>query len=85
VSLNPAFPFEEERRLIGKLRGRWIERVFPVIDEFALELDAFATAVQRGDNVEPDGEQGYRDVEIMSAIYESGRSGKAAAVNYGYD
>lgn len=85
VSLNPAFPFEEERRLAGKIRGRWMERVFPVIDEFALELDAFATAVQRGDDVEPDGEQGHRDVEIMSAIYESGRSGKAIAVNYGYD
>ncbi len=82
ISLNPAFPFEEERRLTGKLCGRPIGQIFPVIDEFALELDAFAEAIQGSGKVEPDGKQGHRDVQIMSAIYESGRSGAPVKVNY---
>jgi predicted dehydrogenase len=82
VSLNPAFAFEEERRVTGKIRGRWFERTFPVIDEFALELDAFAAAVQGTAEIEPDGMQGHRDVVIMHAIYESAESGKPVRVNY---
>lgn len=82
IELNPAFPFNEERRLTGKIRGRWIERSFPVIDEFALELDAFAKAVQQEGKVEADGVQGYRDVQIMGAIYKSAKRGRAAPVDY---
>ncbi len=82
VSLNPAFPFEEERRLIGKIRGRSIERTFPVIDEFALELDAFAKAIRGAVKLEPDGDQGHCDVQIMNAIYESARTHKPVRVSY---
>ena len=42
AALNPAFAFEEERRLFGKIQGRWFEQKFKVIDEFVLELNAFA-------------------------------------------
>ncbi len=82
ISLNPAFPFEEERRLIGKLRGRSVERIFPVIDEFARELDAFAKAIRSTGKHEPDGNQGHRDVQILSAIYESARTAKPVRVTY---
>src|SRR5580700_2213936 len=44
AALSPAFAFEEERRLSGKIGGQWFESNFAPIDEFALELDAFATA-----------------------------------------
>ncbi len=82
ASLAPAFPFDEERWLTGKIQGRWIERKFPVIDEFAPELDAFATAIQTGSPVEPDGIQGRTDVAIIHAIYESAKRGKAVVVRY---
>jgi predicted dehydrogenase len=82
ASLAPAFPFDEERWLTGKIRGRWIERKFRVLDEFAPELDAFATAIQTGSPVQADGVQGRVDVAIIRAIYESAKRGKAVAVHY---
>jgi len=82
VSLSPAFTFEEERQLVGKVDGRSIRRTFPVLDEFALELDAFAQAIQTGTPVEPDGEQGMADVAIIRAVYQSARSGRTVKIRY---
>jgi predicted dehydrogenase len=80
--LAPAFPFEEERRLTGKIQGRWFERKFKPVDEFAPELDAFASAIQTGATVESDGRQGLRDVQIIQAIYESAKKGSPVVVTY---
>jgi predicted dehydrogenase len=80
--LSPAFPFEEERHLTGKIQGRWFEKKFKVGDEFAPELDALATAIQTGGTVEPDGRQGHRDVQIIHAIYASAKSGAPVVVRY---
>jgi len=41
------------------------------VDEFAPEIDALASAIQDGGRIEPNGEQGHRDVIILNAIYES--------------
>jgi predicted dehydrogenase len=71
AALNPAFAFEEERRLFGKIRGRWFERTFKVIDEFALELNAFTESIHRGRDPEPDGMEGARDMATIEAIYRS--------------
>ena len=80
--LSPAFPFEVERRLTGNIGGKWIERKFPRVDEFAPELDAFASAIQTKKPVEPDGRQGHRDMLIVEAIYASARKNEAVAVRY---
>jgi predicted dehydrogenase len=80
--LSPAFPFEEARRLTGKIGGKWIEREFPSVDEFAPELDAFASAIQTKKPVEPDGRQGHRDMLILEAIYASARKNEPVAVRY---
>ena len=80
--LAPAFPFDEERRLTGKIAGKWFERKFKVVDEFAPELDAFATAIRNGKPVEPDGRQGHRDMLILEAIYGSARKREPVAVRY---
>jgi predicted dehydrogenase len=80
--LAPAFPFEVERRLTGNVDGKSIERKFPVVDEFAPELDAFATAIQTKKPVEPDGRQGHRDMLILEAIYASARKNEPIAVRY---
>lgn len=73
AALNPAFAFEEERRLFGKLQGRWFEQKFKVIDEFVLELDAFTECIRQGRDPEPDGLEGLRDIAIIQAIYQSAR------------
>src|SRR5579864_1542751 len=82
VSLTPAFPFDEVRRLTGKIGKRWIERKFKVIDEFAPEIDAFAAAIQNKRAVAPDGTQGHRDMIILHAIYESARKGQPVVIGY---
>ncbi len=81
--LTPAFPFDEERRLTGKIGGKWFEKKFRVVDEFAPELDAFARAIQTKKSAEPDGRQGHRDMCILAAIYEGARNGKPVGVRYG--
>ena len=82
VSLSPAYPFDLERRVTGKIRGRSVDRRFPVLDEFALEIDAFASAIQKKKAVEPDGMQGHRDMIILQAIYESARIQQPVAIHY---
>ncbi|HET6930264.1 MAG TPA: Gfo/Idh/MocA family oxidoreductase [Candidatus Acidoferrum sp.] len=81
--LTPAFPFDEERRLTGKIGGKWFEKKFSVVDEFAPELDAFAEAIRTKKNVEPDGRQGHRDMCILEAIYASARKGEPVGIRYG--
>lgn len=73
AALDPAFAYDEERRLFGKIGGRWFEKRFRVMDEFALEIDAFAEDLLNGRDPEPDGRQGLRDVIIMQAIYQAAR------------
>ena len=82
ASLAPAFPFEEERWVTGKIQGRWFEQKFKVVDEFAPELDALAAAIQTGGTVEPDGVQGHRDVVIIHSIYESAKKQAPEVVTY---
>jgi predicted dehydrogenase len=81
AALNPAFPFDEERRLFGKLRGKWFEQRFKVIDEFALELDAFADCIRRRRNPEADGMEGLRDLAVIEAIYRSSEQGVPVPVS----
>jgi predicted dehydrogenase len=80
--LTPAFPFDEERRLTGKIGGKWFEKRFRVVDEFAPELDSFAGAIQTKKSVEPDGRQGHRDMCILEAIYASARKNGPVGVRY---
>jgi predicted dehydrogenase len=80
--LSPAYTFEHQRRVTGAIGGRAIDRRFKVLDEFALEIDAFSSAILKKQPIVPDGLQGHRDMLILEAIYESAKTGKAAAINY---
>jgi predicted dehydrogenase len=80
AALSPAFAFEEERRLFGKIQGRWFEQRFKVVDEFVLELDGFADCIRRGRNPEPDGMEGLRDIATIQAIYRSAREHRTVAI-----
>ncbi|HXH50078.1 MAG TPA: Gfo/Idh/MocA family oxidoreductase [Terriglobia bacterium] len=85
AALDPAFAFDEERRLFGKIGGRWFEKRFRVIDEFALELDAFADSIQKRRDPEPDGWEGLRDVVTMQAIYQAAREGGWVPISFPED
>ena len=76
ATLDPAFAYDEERRMFGKIGDRWFEKRFKVIDEFSLELDALAGSVRRGRDPEPDGQEGLRDVAVMQAVHQAAREGR---------
>ena len=80
AALDPAYAYDEERRLFGKIGGRWFEQKFKVIDEFVLELDYFSDCIRRRRHPEPDGEEGRRDVAVMEAIYLAAREGHPVAI-----
>jgi predicted dehydrogenase len=82
LCLTPAFPFDEERQLTGKIAGTRIEKTFKIVDEFAPEIDAFAKAIQQKSAVEPDGAQGLRDMDILHAIYQAAKKHKSVAIRY---
>jgi len=80
--LSPAFPFDEDRQLVVKTGSKPVHRQFRVVDEFALEIDAFASAIRNEGAVESDGVQGHRDMIIIKAIYQSARSNHSVAIHY---
>jgi predicted dehydrogenase len=82
VLLTPAFDFNEPRQLTGRIKGRPIARRFRVMDEFAPELDAFASAIQNQRKIDPDGVQGHRDMIILHSIYESARNRTPITIRY---
>lgn len=82
LSLSPAFPFDETRVLAGKIGKRTIQKKFGILDEFAPEIDAFAKAIGKKKPVEPDGNQGLRDMKILHAIYEAASRKETVAIRY---
>jgi len=80
ATLAPAFQYDEERRLFGCIGGRLVEKKYKVMNELALELDAFADCVRRNREPGPSGDEGLRDVAVMQAIYQSAREGRPVRI-----
>jgi predicted dehydrogenase len=56
------------------------ERVLPVRDHFAMEMDHMSDCVMNDKEPLTPGEEGLRDLKLMTAIYESAQSGKVVKV-----
>lgn len=80
AALDPAYAYNEERRFFGKVAGKWFEKKFKIVDEFALELDHFAACVRAGREPLPDGNAGLRDAMAIEAIYEAAKQGRPVPV-----
>jgi glucose-fructose oxidoreductase len=73
--LDPATPYANLRMRV--FRGGAIEdRSLPQRDHFQLEMDHFSECVQANKDPLTPGEEGLKDLKIIEAIYESGRTGK---------
>ncbi len=70
--LEPAYRYEGIRgeRSDGK------QIYFPQIDQFAAEMDNFAQCILSNQPTRVPGEEGLRDVKILTAIYEAAKTGK---------
>jgi predicted dehydrogenase len=53
---------------------------FPDVNQFVAEMDDFADCILSGRPTRVPGEEGRRDVRLMTAIYESAVSGKTVAL-----
>ena len=69
--LDPAYSY-------NGLKGRTskAEFDFPQPDQFATEMDDFADCILSGRKSKVSGEEGLRDIKILSAIYQSIQEGK---------
>jgi glucose-fructose oxidoreductase len=76
AELEPALSYTGLRMRASR-GGVLEERPQRVVDQFGTEMDHFSECIATG--VEPltPGEEGLRDLRIMTAIYEAARSGKA--------
>jgi len=80
ATLAPAYQHSEERRLYGRIGGRWFEKTYKVMNEVALEMDAFADCIRRNREPAPNGAQGLRDVAVIQAIYQSASEGRPVSI-----
>jgi len=71
-ALDPAFNYQGIRG--SRSDGKAID--LPSSNQFAAEMDDFARCILEKTPSRVSGEEGLRDVRIMTAIYESARSGK---------
>ena len=72
-SLNPAYSYGGIKGQTSK--GEAIEH--PEIDQFAQEMDDFSQSVLQGKRSRVSGEEGWKDLKVIEAIYASIRSGEA--------
>jgi len=77
--LEPATSYTGLRMRVR--RGNVLEeRSLPQRDHFALEMDHLSECVMDGKEPLTPGEEGLRDLKLMTAIYEAARSGKTVKV-----
>jgi predicted dehydrogenase len=69
--LNPAYEYEGKK---GRASDGPFE--FPQVREQAFQIDDFANCVMNNKKSKVPGEMGLRDVKILTAIYDSARTGK---------
>ncbi|MBA2664910.1 MAG: Gfo/Idh/MocA family oxidoreductase [Bradymonadaceae bacterium] len=78
--MDPAFEYATHLGYALKANGKSRARTFEKRDQFGPELVYFSDCVLNGRHPEPDGYEGWADVRIIEAIYESARTGKAVAI-----
>jgi glucose-fructose oxidoreductase len=52
------------------------ERDYPQRDQFAAEMDQFSQCIMENRDILTPGEEGLRDLQLMTAIYEAAKTGK---------
>jgi glucose-fructose oxidoreductase len=81
LSLDNAYEYAAAKMTLRVTRGgKTRKKKFKKRDQIAAEIEYFARCVRDGVEPEPSGEEGLADVQIMNAIYESTRTGRAVAI-----
>ena len=80
AEMDPAFSYTGQKLVVGK-KGKdgvdeHTQRIYPVKNQFALEIDHFAQRVADNQTPHTPGEEGLQDMKIIAAAYESEKTGK---------
>lgn len=74
--MGPAYSYDGNRAF--RSDGKPLR--YDEIDVFAAEMDDFARCITTGKSSKVSGEEGLKDMKIISALYEAARTGKAVRV-----
>src|SRR3954469_234105 len=77
IVLDQAYEYAAPRTLSVAVGGKQTRRRFGVTDQFGAELVGFSRAVLNDAALEPDGDEGLRDVRIIVAILKSARENRS--------
>jgi glucose-fructose oxidoreductase len=76
ISLEPGYEYAEPLRQVVVIGEQRKEREFEKRDQFAPELIYFSDCVLHDRQPEPSGWEGFADVRVIRAVYESAASGR---------
>jgi len=82
ICLDDAYEYVGEREMTVTVQDKSHTRKFGMTDQFAPELIAFSDAVLNDGEIEPDGEEGLRDVRIIDALLRSARDGRPIRLSW---
>ncbi len=82
IEIEDAYEYSGPRELRLSVGGKERVRVFKPADQFAPELIAFSRAILKNTPVEPDGEEGLRDVRIIVAVLKSARENRPLTLSW---
>src|SRR6266478_1961391 len=82
IELVDGYEYSGPRELRLSVRGKERVRKFKAADQFAPELIAFSKAILEDTEVEPDGEEGLRDVRVIVAALKSAREDRPLTLSW---
>lgn len=77
LRMDSAYSYQGELKQQITINQQTQEQSFTAGDQFAAEIIYFSDCVLAGKDPEPSGEEGWADIRIIRAIYESAQTGKA--------
>ncbi len=80
IEVNPAYDYAAALAYTITVGERNQRKNGTKADQFAAELSYFSNCVLKGNDPEPSGEEGARDVRIIDALYESARIGGSVSL-----
>src|SRR4029453_2417683 len=80
LHLDPAYEYAEGLAYQLTVNGKTTRKQIGKRDQFAPELLYFSDCILKDRTPEPSGEEGFQDVRIVQALYESAETGKAVRI-----
>jgi predicted dehydrogenase len=77
LRLENAYEYQGELKCVTTIGGKTSEKTFKPGDQFAPELIYFSDCIIHDRSPEPSGNEGFADVRVINAIYESAEIGRA--------